>query len=243
MDSITREDVAGFQILLQGQRMAAATIRGYMGTLRTFLLWCHQRGYAIENVAGDLLLTSRQRKEVEWLEEHRAKELRRGVTGHPLEGPVCAILWLGLRRAEMFNLEWRDVNYESEMVRVRGTKTPNAFREVCLPPKLAKYLRSLKQSEVFPNVLLNTAGEPWNKDSLNSSIRRFRATCSIPFHWNFRILRATYGSLLVQQGIPIAHVSLALGHADVRVTQDWYIGLSSTHVSPQISEAITRALG
>ena len=242
IESIGQEDVASFQIFLTSTGLAPATVRGCMATLRSFFTWCRQRGYLLEDPTVGLALPSRKKKEIEWLEEGNAKKLLKTASGHPLDGPVRTILWLGLRRAEMIDLEWRDVNFQAGIVRVRGTKTVNAFREVRLPPGLCRYFRSLERSETYPNVLLNTDGKPWNKDSLNSSIRRFRTGRQLPFHWSFQILRATYGSLLVQQGIPIAHVSLSLGHTDVRITQDWYIGLSSTHVSPEISKAIDRAL-
>jgi len=103
-------------------------------------------------------------------------------------------------------------------------------------------VRVAKRLEQVPNVLLNDSHRPWNRNSLNSALRRFRAAKYFPLDWNVQMLRATYGSLLVQQGVPIAHVSMALGHADARITQTWYIGLKSTHVAPEISNAINRAL-
>ena len=242
MESITREDVTGLQIFLSNSGQAAGTVRGYMTTLGSCLTWCHDTGYLLRNPAKALSLPARKKKEIKWLERDKAKKLLKAVSRHPLEGPVLTILWLGLRRGEMVSLEWRDVNFDAGIVRVRGTKTASAFREVRLPPKLANYFRSLERSGEFPNVLLNTNGQAWNKDSLNSSIRRFQAAAKLSFEWNFQMLRATYGSLLVRQGIPIGHVSLTLGHSDVRVTQNWYIGLSSTHVSPEIAKAINRAL-
>jgi integrase len=95
--------------------------------------------------------------------------------GHPLEGPIQAILGLGLRRSEMIRLEWSDINFESGIVRVRGTKTSTAFREVPLPKKLERYLQTHSQTEWVSNVFCNTNSQPWNKDSLNSSLRRFRS--------------------------------------------------------------------
>lgn len=243
IDSIAREDVAGFQIYLaRDAALAPASVRGYMNALKTFLSWCRKRDYVITNPATDVKLPPATRREVRWLDQAKAKILLKAIKGHSLEGPVKAILGLGLRRSEMIRLEWSDINYDVAIVRVRGTKTSNALREVPLPKKLAKYLRTHGQTESVSNVLCNTNGQPWNKDSLNSSIRRFRVGKQVPFDWNFQMLRATYGSLLVQQGIPIAHVSMALGHSDVRITQNWYIGLKSTHVAPQISLAINKAL-
>lgn len=241
--SISREDVAGFQIHLTNEgNMGPSTVRGYVATLKTFLLWCNKRGYIPVNPGADVKLPSRKRHEVRWLEANQAKKLREVVKGCLLEGPVQTILGLGLRRSEMINLEWSDINFDAGIVRVRGTKTDRALREIPLPRMLASYFKTLKRLEQVQNVLLNDRQRPWNRNSLNSALRRFRAAKYFPLDWNFQMLRATYGSLLVQQGVPIAHVSMALGHADVRITQDWYIGLKSTHVAPEISNAINKAL-
>lgn len=243
VSGVTQEDVAGFQIYLTNEAgLSPSSVRGYMASLKTFLAWCHKRDYVLTNPAVDVKPPPEQKREVRWLDRDQAKRLCKLAEGHTLEGPIQAILGLGLRRSEMIRLEWSDINFDVAIVRVRGTKTSNAFREVPLPKKLAKYLRTHGKTDTVSNVLCNTNGQPWNKDSLNSSIRRFRASKQVPFDWNFQMLRATYGSLLVQQGIPIAHVSMALGHSDVRITQNWYIGLKSTHVAPQISLAINRAL-
>lgn len=242
IDSVTREDVAGFQIHLADSGLAPASVRGYMLTLKTFLAWCHCRNYLLTNPAKDISLPPRKKREVKWLVKDKTNELLEAIKGHSLEGPVRTILGLGLRRGEMISLEWRDVNFEAGSVRVRGTKTTNAFRGVPLPEYLADYFRSLERSKEVPNVLRNGRGNAWNRDSLNTSLRRFLAAKQVRFHWNFQILRATYGSLLVQLGIPVAHVSLVLGHSDVRVTQGWYIGLSSADVSPMIAKAISQAL-
>jgi len=242
IDNITPEDVAGFQIYLTQSGLASSTVRGYMTTLKTFLSWCVVRSYLLVNPAADVKLPPHKKGEVRWLERDNAKKLLKVVKGHVLEGVVRTILGLGLRRSEMVRLEWRDINFDADIVRVRGTKTDNALREVPLPKDLAKFFQKLPRFKEIPNVLCNTDGRPWNKDSLNSSLCRFRRIGSFPIDWNFQMLRATYGSLLVQQGIPIAHVSMALGHSDVRITQWWYIGLRSTHVAPEISKAIGRAL-
>ena len=242
IDKITQEDIAGFQICLSNSGIAAATVRGYVVTLKTFLSWCVERGYLTNNPAANIKLPSKKKPQVEWLEQDKVKQLLKALRGHSLEGPVRTILGLGLRRSEMANLEWQDINLDVGIVRVRGTKTIGSYREVPLPKTLERFFLKLEKSEAVPNILHNTDGLPWNKASLNSSLRRFQAADNVPFKWNYQMLRATYGSLLVQQGIPIAHVSMALGHSDVRTTQHWYIGLNSTHVAPQIAQAIGRVL-
>ncbi len=242
IDSITREDVAGFQIYLTNSELSSASIRGYVVVLKTFFKWCHERNYVLTNPANDISLPVSKKKVIEWINQDKVSQLLKKSKGHSLEGPIRTILGLGLRRSEMINLEWDDLSFETGNVRVRGTKTSGSFRSVPMSSSLAKFFQTLPRSNEFPNVLLNGHNRPWNKHNLNTTLRRFRAAGHVPFHWNYQMLRATYGSLLVLQGIPISHVSLVLGHSDIKITQGWYIGLSSADVTPMIAKAINRTL-
>ena len=152
-DSITQEDVSGFQIYLTRNGLAESTVRGYMASLKTFLSWCVARDYLVVSPAAGVQLPTQKRREVRWLEQDNAKKLLKAAKGRALEGPVRVILGLGLRRSEMINLEWDDVNFDASIVRVRGTKTNHALREVPLPKDLAKYFKMLEQCEEIPNVL------------------------------------------------------------------------------------------
>ena len=88
IDKITREDVAGFQIYLTNSDLAAATIRGYMVTLKTFLSWSVEREYLRANPGDGVKLPSRKKPQVEWLEPDKVKELAKAIKGSALEGPV-----------------------------------------------------------------------------------------------------------------------------------------------------------
>ena len=146
---------------------------------------CHSRDYILTNPSADIKLPSQKRREIRWLDQNKVKKLLKAVKGHALEGPVRVILGLGLRRSEMINLEWRDINFEVDIVRARGTKTQSAFREIPIPKMLIKYFRTLNQTDDMPSRLCSTNGQPWNKSSLNSSLRRLRAADYISFDWNF----------------------------------------------------------
>ncbi|MCY2926515.1 MAG: site-specific integrase [Planctomycetota bacterium] len=249
ISSITPEEVATFQIYLQKSYGSADSVKDYMTALKTFLGWCEEKGYIQANPAEGLALAWSEGNGdeddddgngIEYLDEDEVRTLKAVVEGTTLNGPVRVILGLGVRRAEMLRLRWGDINFEKSQVVVRGTKSRNSLRVVPLPDALAKYLRSLPRADKHSCVLSNSEGKPWTGDGLNSAIRRFREAYRLPFHWGFQTLRRTYGSLLVKRGVPIAHVSKVLGHADVRITQKWYIGLSSEDVSPLILDAINR---
>jgi len=39
------------------------------------------------------------------------------------------------------------------------------------------------------------------------------------------MLRRTFGSRLIRQGVPVYTVSQMLGHSSIKTTEDWYIAL------------------
>jgi integrase/recombinase XerD len=51
----------------------------------------------------------------------------------------------------------------------------------------------------------------------------------------FRVLRATFGSKLVQKGVPILEVSRLLGHSSVTITEQHYAALSNQSAREAIS--------
>lgn len=51
----------------------------------------------------------------------------------------------------------------------------------------------------------------------------------------FRVLRATFGSKLVQKGVPILEVSRLLGHSSVTITEQHYAALSNQSARDAIS--------
>ena len=125
VSSVTPKDVSGFQIHLSECIDSAESLRGYMTCLKTFLAWCVGNSCLRENPAEGLVMPSRKRAEVDedelavrYLDEKEVGVLRKAVDGTILDGPVRAILGLGLRRAEMARLKWADVNFESGMVTI-----------------------------------------------------------------------------------------------------------------------------
>jgi integrase len=51
----------------------------------------------------------------------------------------------------------------------------------------------------------------------------------------FRVLRATFGSKLVQKGVPILEVSRLLGHSSVTITEQHYAAFSNQSAREAIS--------
>ena len=235
INNIGIEDIQRFRVFLTNNH-CPETIRDYMVDLKYFLHWAKKCGYLDGEYLSDIKLPPHTRKAIEYLTPEQAQILIKCIKGLPIEMPAIGIINLGLRRGELINLEWRDINFEKNMVRVRGTKTSNAIREVPLPRSLKERLLNLPRISNY--IFANENGAPLTESMLASGLRRFKARNLSPFNWTFQMLRRTYGSILVSRGVPMEYVSLYLGHSDLRVTQQWYVGLRPSDYAEKVSLAL-----
>jgi excisionase family DNA binding protein len=125
--------------------------------------------------------------------------------------PVVLIaLNAGLRRGEILNLPWKNVDLRKRVLTVEGTKSGKA-RFVPINSLLADVLGKLKalgqdRVRVFPF-----------KDVTSAFERACQRAKLEDFH--FHDLRRTFGTRLLERGADIVTISHLLGHSSVVVTQ------------------------
>ncbi len=217
---------------LQRRGLSKVSVRAYFDDVKTFFRWC-VAGRKIGRSPFDAAKAPpKSYGEVKYLRQAEVARLLPAVAGDPLEGPVVGILNTGARKSEFTRLRWSDFNFAQGIVRIRGSKTPQAVRQVPLTETLTHYLSRFKRpADLEEHAFTNTRGRSWTASGLSSALKRFRRDSGLGFGWNFQVLRATYGSLLALKGIPLAHVAQLLGHSDVRVTQRWYVGLAAEDIA------------
>lgn len=68
------------------------------------------------------------------------------------------LLGTGLRLGEVLALTWQDIDLNSNLLVVRGGKTPNAWRAVLMPERLTHELRKVRGV----GLVFNRNGKPLN---------------------------------------------------------------------------------
>lgn len=149
---------------------------------------------------------------------------------HPL---VLLALHTGLRRGELFGLEWRDVNVAGRLLTVRGSGTKSGHtRYVDLNATAVDVLTTWQADRlavlspdaitsplVFPassGARLDNVQSAWETTLKAAHVKAFR----------FHDLRHSFASRLVQAGVDLNTVRELLGHADLKMT------LRYAHLSP-----------
>jgi integrase len=149
-----------------------------------------------------------------------------------LKPVVLLALNTGLRRGELFSLEWRDIDFLHNRLTVRSAATKGGkSRHIPLNPTSRDTLkRWQKQTSmgglVFPGKegeRLNNISTAWRKLVSDSKIEDF----------TFHDLRHCFATKVLKGGADIVTVSKLLGHSDLKMT------LRYAHVG---DEALTKAV-
>ena len=140
--------------------------------------------------------------------------------------PIILIaLNTGLRRGEIFNLRWEDINFHTKTLTVHGeTAKSGERRYVPLNKEIIVVLKNWQNNNQYGELVfpgkdrkpLKEIKSTWYPVRDKAKIKNFR----------FHDLRHTFASKLVMKGIPLNTVRELLGHADLKMT------LRYSHLAP-----------
>lgn len=169
----------------------------------------------------------------QWRAERKREpmaDLRAVTFTDHLKPMVLLSLNTGLRRGELFNLRWPDVNLQAKTVTVagEGTKTTETRHIPLNAEALATLEEWKKQSAAAGYVFPGQDGErmtdvktAWLELLKNAGVEDFR--------WHD--MRHDFASRLVMAGVPLNTVRDLLGHSDIKMT------LRYAHLAPDSKAA------
>ena len=140
---------------------------------------------------------------------------------------LCAI-HTGLRRGELFGLEWRDVDFERRVIRVRSENAKTKrVRNVPMTQELAETLGAAKDArKVFDMargggaVFVCSDGSAMNGNRLQKRWGKcLSAWRECPKGLRFHDLRHTAASLMINAGVDLFVVGNILGHSSAQTTK------------------------
>ena len=179
----------------------------------------------------------------------------------------CSLaIYGGFRRSELLGLEWKDIDFDTNVVTVcrtsqytkeRGiytdtTKTKGSNRSIKLPEAVFSILRSYKAEQAERRLKLGDRwedhdrlfttwnGKPMSPSAPSKQIQRFCARVGLPYlgvH-TFRHLNA---SLLINSGADVRTVSASLGHTQTSTTLNIYAH-TFAEAQARASEALAESL-
>lgn len=216
--------------------------------------WAVQRGYATKNPFQRVTRPRANYRQSQFLTQGQANKLARSASrsfnknlrsGNIMHASfslaVCIAVATGLRRGEIFALDWDDFNEKTMRISVSKAikgdgslgrpKSVASIRNVAIGEKLCKLLISMRkwQEENLPekdwaqNAFIMCDGVS-TKASMNSFEHWWRAWAD-KGGWKglrFHELRHTHATLLISNGTDVKTVQMRLGHSSAEVTMSCY---------------------
>ena len=210
-----------------------------------------------------------ERKEMKHLNAQDSVALLRALGDSDIGAAITVSLGGGLRRGELLALRWGDIDLDAGaltvqnalernggITRLKPPKTEGSRRTIILPTFVVDRLRRhrAEQAQRFPaNVaILQTPetlvfehnGRPWVPNTFTTAFMRALRDAGVK-RVRLHDLRHSYASLLLESGVDLKTVSMALGHSSVATTANIYAHVTHSlkrDAAEKLDDAITTAM-
>jgi site-specific recombinase XerD len=204
-----------------------------------------QEGYLKDNPASDMEMPKLEKRIPPKLSKQDALKLLEVVYNYPYDykflryrnhAIFAMFLFAGLRKAELLNLKFTDVDLENMSIFVRQGKG-SKDRIVPIPQKLAEILRVYLQErsrlkktcpEFFTSLNRNCG---FTNTGMKRLVEKIVKASKIQF--SVHKLRHTFATLMLEGGCDIYSLSRMLGHSDIKTTTI-YLSATAEHLRQQI---------
>lgn len=226
--------------------LSETTVNRDIEVVRHLLYWAADEGYLSVNPIARVRMVRERRARRPVMPVGEEAKLLAACAPH-LRRIVIAALDTGLRRGEILNQDWRDVDFDRRLLSVTHSKTPEGeHRLIPMTARLHGLLLPQRRPSgivfTFEDITVRTVAGERTRDVREVPIRRIKSAWAgalrrsgIP-HYRFHDLRHTFNSRLAGIGV-IADVRKELmGHSGGGDVHSMY-----THVElPTLRDAIAR---
>lgn len=139
----------------------------------------------------------------------------------------------GMRRGEIVNLRWSDVDLGQRVAHIQSNPTfkTKAGKRRTVPLSEAVYEMLMLRANVSPSEYVFTLNDrPLLANWITHKLKQYVRRLGLNDNLNFHSLRHTFATWLVQEGVSIYEVQKLLGHSNISVTQVYsHLAASELH--------------
>lgn len=276
MDKITPRQIQTFVNSLSkeganertGKPLAPKTIRHNLSLISDVFSYAVKMGVVAENPCSKVTIPKGEVKEKQIYTPAEVERFLTLLNDEPLKYRTFFYLMIysGFRRGEMLGLEWKDVDFENNIISVRRTsnytakkgvytdttKTKRSQRTLKFPQFIMDMLKEYKDEQnaealrladrwvETDRLYVKWDGRPMQNGTPYFWLGEFCEKHDLPFY-GLHSFRHLFCSLLVNQGVDIVTVSGALGHSCVSTTSNIYCHMLQ-EAQAKVSDAVANAL-
>jgi len=250
LSSTIQKQMDDYKTSKLSQGASPFTVNGFIMTLKALFSKAVKWNYLVANPLNGLekvktMRTPRPR----FLSSEEIERVLDACKGE-LHNAVIMFIYTGLRTAELLYLEWDDIDFSRNLIKIQGKDiwSPKDYecRDIPIHPCLKETLLQQKQTANGSFVFFNSSGsrelDKKLRNTTNGIIyvglyKKFKRRLArlgikdVCLH----TLRHTFGSHCVMAGIDLPTIAKLMGHADIKTTMIY------AHLSPQhIKNAINK---
>lgn len=215
-----------------GRTMSINTVKKLNGFLKAAFNYALKNGLIKSNPATCVILGKSEKYTPVVYDEENFSKLLKLVKGTPDEIPIILGAGCGLRRSEVFGLQWDDVDFNKKEISIRRAnvrfdkyvikepKTESSKRTIVAPKfvvdVLSKHKKSLKVIQLDGKIMTD-----WKPDSYSGHFKKLLKDNGLT-HIRFHDLRHYNAVIMLKSGISDKVAADRLGHAQVGTLKNIY---------------------
>ncbi len=209
-------------------KVRPATIKIEIKTFRQFFNVLINHKYLLKNPAKGINGPKVLDKPIRFLTAEEEQDLLCAIDSDNFKDLIISYLHSGARKGELLPdlLDWSNVDFENRTITLSGKR--DKIRTIPMTNTLYEILHRRKY-EVNAEVPFD-----FNYQNVGKRLAIFYKIAGIT-KANVHTLRKTFGSRMVQRGVPIFVVSKLLGHSSVTITEKHYVDLLGSDLAQHIS--------
>lgn len=209
------------------------TINIELEGLKTMLNLAIKWGYLQESPTRHVKpLKVNQRKNVYFLSRADVKTFLK-FSPPALRSIFLVFLNSGMRKAELINLQWKDVDFKRRVIKINakiGWHPKTGEREIPMNDLLFSTLKQHRKDSTrkdLEDYVFEAVYRGRSHNWLRTELIKIARCANLPKLTKLHTLRHTFASHLVMGGVDLPSVSMLLGHADIKTTMVY------SHLAPE----------
>ncbi|WP_419080766.1 tyrosine-type recombinase/integrase [Ruminococcus sp.] len=263
IDKITARHLQGFVNSLAkeeanektGKPLAPKTIRHNLSFISDVFSYAVRMDLVSDNPCRKVTIPKGEVKEKPIYSQEEIAQLLTAINGEDTKYRAFfyLIAYSGFRRSEMLGLEWKDIDFENNIISIKRTsnytsergiytdttKTKRSKRVLKISPYIMGILKELKDEQdeealrlgdkwvESDRLFVKWNGEPMNNQTPYGWLKEFCEKNDMPFY-GIHSFRHFAASALISSGLDVVTVSGALGHCNSGTTLNVYAHMFQT---------------